>query len=139
MDGDHDYVYGGECGTDDFYGFDVCVGDVNADNYLDALIGTVGANQVTGKVYLYYGPFYDTQNITFNWDTTNASIGKHTLKVEIPTVPGEQNTEDNVKTVTVPVVRQLKSCLHQAHAKQTINIMSLTHTNLSTNNWRNRC
>ena len=26
--------------------------------------------------------------------TTNASIGEHTLMVEIPPVPGEQNTED---------------------------------------------
>jgi ankyrin repeat protein len=103
MDGDHDYVYGGECGTDDFYGFDVCIGDANADNHLDALIGAVGANQDTGKVYLYYGPFYDTQNITFNWDTTNASIGKHILKVEISPIPGEQNIEDNIKNVTIEV------------------------------------
>lgn len=41
--------------------------------------------------------------ITFTWDTTNASIGRHTLKVEIPPVPGEQNTVDNIKTVTIEV------------------------------------
>jgi hypothetical protein len=44
-----------------------------------------------------------TTDITFTWDTTNTSIGKHTLKVEIPPVPGEQNTEDNIKTVTIEV------------------------------------
>ncbi|MHC4681119.1 MAG: hypothetical protein ACYTEK_20765 [Planctomycetota bacterium] len=41
--------------------------------------------------------------LILDWDTTTASIGKHTLKVEIPPVPGEQNTEDNVKTVTIEV------------------------------------
>ncbi|MFC1792927.1 hypothetical protein ACFL3Q_05000 [Planctomycetota bacterium] len=29
-------------------------------------------------------------DITFNWNTTNASIGKHFLKVEIPPVPGQK-------------------------------------------------
>jgi hypothetical protein len=52
---------------------------------------------------LYYGPFHNTTEITFNWDTTNASIGTHTLKVEIPPVPGEENTKDNVRIVTIEV------------------------------------
>jgi hypothetical protein len=56
-----------------------------------------------GRCYLYYGPFSSVADITFHWDTTNASIGKHTLKVEIPPVPGEQNIEDNIKTVTIEV------------------------------------
>ena len=60
-------------------------------------------NNLQGRAYLYYGPFNNTQDITFKWDTTNASIGKHTLKVEIPPVPGEQNIEDNVKTITIEV------------------------------------
>jgi hypothetical protein len=38
-----------------------------------------------------------------NWDTASASLGKHTLKVEIPPLEGEQNTENNVKTVTIEV------------------------------------
>jgi hypothetical protein len=42
-------------------------------------------------------------SMAFDWDTTNASIGKHTLKVEIPPVAGEKITEDNVKTVTIEV------------------------------------
>ena len=41
--------------------------------------------------------------LEYGRDTTNATIGKHTLKVEIPPVPGEQNTEDNVKTATIEV------------------------------------
>jgi len=52
---------------------------------------------------LWYGPFNTTTEITFTWDTANASNGTHTLKVEIPPVPREKNTEDNVKTVTVEV------------------------------------
>jgi len=47
--------------------------------------------------YIYYGPFSNIVDITFHWDTTNASIGKHTLKVEISPIPGEHNTEYNVK------------------------------------------
>jgi hypothetical protein len=61
------------------------------------------AEEKVGRDCLFYGPFHDTTNVTFNWDTTNASIGKHTLKVEIPPVPGEKNTEDNIKTVTIEV------------------------------------
>jgi hypothetical protein len=49
------------------------------------------------------GAFYSTGKVTFTWNTTKVSIGKHTLKVEIPPVPGGQNTEDNVKTVTIEV------------------------------------
>ena len=62
-----------------------------------------GVHHAIGRAYLYYGPFETTTDIPFTWDTANASIGKHTLKVEIPPVPGEQNTEDNVKTVTIEV------------------------------------
>ena len=52
---------------------------------------------------LYYGSPGDSMQLKFDWDTTNASIGKHTLRVEIPPVPGEQSTEGNVKTVTIEV------------------------------------
>jgi hypothetical protein len=52
---------------------------------------------------LYYGSSGDSTQLTFDWNTTNASIGTHTLKVEIPPVPGEQNTEDNIKAVTIEV------------------------------------
>ena len=47
--------------------------------------------------------FENSIDITFDWDTTNALIGKHTLKMEIPPVPGEENNEDNVKTITIEV------------------------------------
>ena len=68
--------------------------------------GAVGSsynNNWEGRGYLYYCNPFDNVDILFDWDTTNASIGKHILKVEIPPVPGEQNTEDNVKTVTIEV------------------------------------
>ena len=103
MDTNHDYIFGGECGVDDYFGCEVSAGDVNGDGHVDALLGAVGANEKTGRAYLHYGPFNDTTDITFTWDTTNASIGTHTLKVEITPVPEEQNTEDNVKTVTIEV------------------------------------
>ena len=83
----------------------ITIGDFNNDSYGDLVVGgwgyPDGAKQ--GRVWLYYGGPSKCTGVTFNWDTTKASLGKHTLKVEIPPVPGEQNTEDNVKTVTIEV------------------------------------
>jgi ankyrin repeat protein len=103
IDTGRDHIFAGEGGTMDMFGCQLAVGDVNKDGYTDALISAPFGNHGTGRCYLYYGPFYNTRRVTFHWDTTNASIGKHMLKVEIPPVPGEQNTEDNIKTVTVEV------------------------------------
>jgi len=100
---DRDHVFAGEGGTMDMFGCQLAVGDMNKDGYTDALISAPYGNHGAGRGYLYYGPFHSVTDITFNWDTTNASIGKHTLKVEITPVPGEQNTEDNVKVVTIEV------------------------------------
>ena len=77
--------------------------DFNNDGYGDLAIGGTGYNNEAGRVLLWYGPLSTSTNVIFNWDTTNASIGKHTLNVEIPPVPGEQNTEDNVSTVEVEI------------------------------------
>ena len=103
-----DYVFSGKGGSRAFFGNQVRAGDVNDDGYSDALIAAPEVNDGVGKVYLYYGPLSRVTNTTFNWDTTNASIGKHTLKVEIPPVPGEQNTENNVKTLTIEVKESLR-------------------------------
>jgi len=103
IDTDCDYIFEGEGRTEDWFGAQLGIGDVNNDGYTDAIFGAWGANHWGGRAYFYYGPFSSTTDITFNWDTTDASIGKHTLRVEIPPVPGEQNTEDNVKTVTIEV------------------------------------
>jgi hypothetical protein len=103
MDEDCDYVFEGESGKNDYFGCQVEAGDLNKDGYADALIGAEGAHNGMGRAYLFYGPFHDTTNITLNWDTTNASICRHTLKVEIPPLRDEQNTEDNIRTVTIEV------------------------------------
>ena len=94
--------------TGDGIGFDAfraALSDLNNDGYGDVVLA--GANyprlEGQGRCLLWYGPFDTTTDITFNWNTINASIGKHTLKVEIPPVPGEQNTENNIKTVTIEV------------------------------------
>jgi len=56
-----------------------------------------------GRGYVYYNNPSSYMEMRLNWDTTNASVGTHTLKVEVPPVPGEQNTAHNVKTVTIEV------------------------------------
>jgi ankyrin repeat protein len=81
------------------------IGDFDNDGYGDLVVGGWGypEDSCQGRAWLYYGDPSKCPAVTFTWDTTNASVGKHTLKVEIPPVPGEQNTDDNVKTVTVEV------------------------------------
>lgn len=102
MDTTCDYIFDPEEETK-FFGLSVSVGDVNNDGYTDAFISAPGTDALNGKSFLYYGPFSTIDDITFNWDTTNATTGKHTLKVEIPPVPGEKDTTDNTMTVTVEV------------------------------------
>lgn len=102
MDAVHDGVFDGEKELNRF-GLNVAIGDANGDKFNDAFVGAYGYNNRQGRAYLYYGPFYNTTDVAFNWDTTNAPIGKHTLKAEIPPVPGEQNTEDNIKTTIIEV------------------------------------
>ena len=103
MDTQVDHRLEGESGHSGRFGTGLSSGDFNNDHYDDVVIGAWGYNKLQGRAYLYYGPLSDTEDITFKWDTTNASIGKHTLKVEIPPVQGEQNTEDNVTNVTIEV------------------------------------
>ncbi|MBA7473234.1 hypothetical protein ES707_08569 [subsurface metagenome] len=87
----------------DFDAFQHIVADFNNDGYGDLAIGGTGYNNEAGRVLLWYGAPGDSTQVTFNWDTSGAFAGKHTLKVEIPPVPGEQNTEDNIKTVTINI------------------------------------
>ena len=86
-----------------FFGISISSGDVNQDGYEDALIGGWGNDDCNGKAFLYYGPFSDTTNITFNWNTTNASLGKHILRASIAPVAGEEDVADNVLTATVNI------------------------------------
>ena len=79
------------------------IGDFNGDGYGDVVMGAWEFNKYQGRCYLWYGGPGSSTAVTFYWDTTTASPGNHTLKVEIPPVPGEQNTEDNIKTVTIEI------------------------------------
>lgn len=77
-------------------------GDYNGDNYTDVIVGS-SYNNWEGRDYLYYCNPFDYANILFDWDTTNASIGKHTLKASIAPLAGEEDVADNTVTVTVKV------------------------------------
>ena len=104
MDASWDHVFEGEIGSCyQYFGVQVSTGDANRDGYTDALIGAPGYSEVRGRVYLFHGPFEDAIDITFTWDTSKVSPGKHALKASITPVAGEENTEDNSKTVSVEI------------------------------------
>jgi hypothetical protein len=79
------------------------IGDVNGDGYDDVIMNGWCYNNGQGRIWLYYGPFTTSADITFNWDTTAATPGKHTLKATIAPVAGEEDVADNSVTVTVEV------------------------------------
>jgi hypothetical protein len=105
FDTDCDVIFQGESDRTNF-GRYMDVGDLNNDGHTEVIIGAWSYPNFTfqGRTYVFPGEDRSTsREVTFNWNTTNASIGRHRLKVEIPPVPGEQNTEDNIKTVTIEV------------------------------------
>ncbi|MCF6158456.1 MAG: hypothetical protein E3K32_07760 [wastewater metagenome] len=61
--------------------------------------GEIGSQSITL-------PDGGTTTVTFNWDTTGASIGDHVLIAEASTVTGETDTTDNSLTTTVEVQEQ---------------------------------
>ena len=105
MDNVADKIFIGEY-VDGMYGAWVEVGDLNNDGFDDVVVTDTRYDESPnrcGRVYLYYGPFSGTTDITFNWNTTNAKPGKHILKASIAPVAGEEDVADNTVTVTVEV------------------------------------
>jgi hypothetical protein len=103
MDEQVDCLFEGESGHTGRFGSGLSVGDINNDSYDDVVMEAWGYNNGQGRAYLYYGPFDTFRDITFNWDTTNAKPGKHTLKASIEPVAGEEDISDNTMTVVVEV------------------------------------
>ena len=81
------------------------IGNFDGDSYGDLVVGGWGYPDGTrqGRVWLCYGGPSKCSGVTFSWNTTNASIGKHTLWVTIDPVAGEEDTADNTMTVEVEV------------------------------------
>jgi hypothetical protein len=88
---------------EDIEPFQTHIVDVNKDGYGDVVRGGCKYKDFQGRGYLWYGPFHDSTNITFNWDTTNASVGKHTLKAEIAPVEREVEVKNNSVTAIIEV------------------------------------
>ncbi|MFC1634984.1 ankyrin repeat domain-containing protein, partial [Planctomycetota bacterium] len=100
-----DMIFDGESRKTNF-GRYMDVGDLDNDGCPEIIVGAWAYPDFTaqGRAYVFRGEDRSlSRDTTFKWDTTNASIGRHTLRVEIPPVPGEQKTEDNTKTATIEV------------------------------------
>ena len=81
----------------------VRIGDFNGDGYGDVVMGGWEYNDFQGRCYLWYGGPGSSTDVTFYWNTTNASPGKHILRASIAPVAGEKDMADNTATVTVEV------------------------------------
>ena len=93
-----DHVFDGEKLINERFGIYVCGGDVDNDGYDDLGVAAFGYDKNRGRIYLFNNSPPSLTDITINWDTTNVSPGKHTLKATIPPVPGEEEMpgEDRV-------------------------------------------
>ncbi|MEM3550057.1 MAG: S8 family serine peptidase [Candidatus Bathyarchaeia archaeon] len=68
---------------------------------------------------------------TFNWDTTSASVGTHTLKAEASVLEGETDTTDNSKITTIEVITEIKETYSPQGVYITKGTLSLgDHTSL---------
>jgi serine protease len=54
----------------------------------------------------------DSTVVSFDWDTTDASIGDHTLRAEASVVEGETDTADNSMTTTVTIKEKPTTTMH---------------------------
>jgi hypothetical protein len=106
MDNIPDHVFYGESVNGGYAGESIKV-DLNNDGYDEAVIPDVLYSRAPkperGRIYLYYNRSPSLKEISFAWDTTNASTGKHTLKVEITPIDGEKDTADNIYTTIVNI------------------------------------
>jgi hypothetical protein len=103
MDNVCDHIFTGEANGFDAYR--AALSDLNNDGYGDVVLAGAGYPGLTyqGRCLLWYGPFDTTTDITFNWNTINASPGKHTLRASIVPIAGEEDTANNTMTVMVNV------------------------------------
>ncbi len=99
MDNTCDYTLTGEAPKSS--PFRVRVADFNGDGYGDIVMGGWLFNDSQGRCWLWYGGPPASTEVTFNWDTTGASLGKHILKATIDPVAGEKDIADNTLTKTI--------------------------------------
>jgi hypothetical protein len=79
------------------------IGDFNGDNSSDIVMGGYEYNDYQGRCLLWHSGHGSSTEVTFYWDTTTATPGKHTLRATIAPVAGEEDTADNSMTVVVEV------------------------------------
>jgi len=96
----------------------VSVGVTNLGSVAETLTINLLANQTT--VATKPGVFLAaqaSQTLTLNWDTTGSSLGSYSMSAQVPVLPGEVNTSNNVLSQgTVKLVSDFKISLDQAAA-----------------------
>jgi pectate lyase len=107
MDAVADHIFTPESGRNGV--FRSVLADLNNDGYGDVVMTGGYYNNLQGRAWLWDGPFNTSTNITFNWDTTTATPGKHTLRATIAPIEGEENVADNSMTVDVEVKPRLNN------------------------------
>ncbi len=99
-----DHIFDGEkLATDEYFGIYVNAGDVNKDGYDDLGVAAWGYDNNRGRIYLFYNAPPSLTDVSFEWDTSNATPGKHKLKASIAPVSREEDVADNTMTATVEV------------------------------------
>jgi ankyrin repeat protein len=80
--------------------------DFNGDGCKDIAVGGWGYPNTTkqGRVWLYYGTQPFSTGVKFSWDTGNASMGYHDLRVKVDPVVGGQDTQNDTKKTVVEVI-----------------------------------
>ncbi|MCK4819900.1 FG-GAP repeat protein [bacterium] len=101
MDTICDHIFSGEKAQCKPHG--TRIGDFNGDSYGDVVMGGNEYNNFQGRCCLWYGGPGSSTDITFYWDTTKVSKGKHSLKAKVGPVAGEKDTADNTVTTEVSV------------------------------------
>jgi len=102
MDTTCDHTFTGE--TTDCQPQRAGIADLNGDNYGDVIMAGYEYNNYQGRAWVWYSNPEDWTNVDFDWDTTGASFGDHSLegKADLGEVV-DGDPDDNSQSTTTTV------------------------------------